>query len=401
MSRAYSIGGVDFHLLKRRGKTGKPIYYAAFLSDLLGSNGRRRYRAVRSTGSGNLALARKIALGMIEKGEVFAARSGLRNYLTTFWDPAVSEYLRGKATEGRAVSAAYCRNSLSLVKRYVLPYFEKRGIARLSDLTRPVLLAWRNFLFEKRGLDDEGRRISPRTVNAARQALFVPLQHAFDMGELPYHPGQGVKPVHETPERRQIFQLNEYAKLFAVEWPDIRYRTACLLAATTGMRTGEVRGLLVKNVHLDDGYLDVLTSWQDMEGLKPPKWGNERLGVQLSEPVVNAIREVLARHRWGAAPDAFVFFNIKSAQAPLHKHGIEYALRSAMKAAKLPGGRTFHSFRHSLVSHASANLSQAALRDFIGHTNVETTERYQHVTDADRAAMREIQAKILPFKKAQ
>jgi hypothetical protein len=35
----------------------------------------------------------------------------------------------------------------------------------------------------------EGRKISPRTVNAARQGLFVPLQHAVDMGEFPYHPG--------------------------------------------------------------------------------------------------------------------------------------------------------------------------------------------------------------------
>ena len=70
MRRAYSISGVDFHLLKRRSKAGKPIYYAGFLSDLIGSNGRRRYKAVRSTGAGNVALARKIA--MRKPTEVFA-----------------------------------------------------------------------------------------------------------------------------------------------------------------------------------------------------------------------------------------------------------------------------------------------------------------------------------------
>lgn len=221
------------------------------------------------------------------------------------------------------------------------------------------------------------------------------------MALLPYDPSAAIKPVHDEPAEREIFKLDEYKKLFAVEWADIRYKAACLLSATTGMRMGEVRGLLVKNVHLDKSYLDVLTSWQDAEGLKPPKWGSERIGVELSKPVITAIREVLALHRWGAEPQHFVFFSIDSSRRPIGKRALDSALRAAMKATKLPSGRTFHCFRHSLVSHAAASLSQTALRDFIGHTTVETTGRYQHVTDEDRAAMRKIQAKILPFKKAE
>jgi hypothetical protein len=105
--KLYSIGAVDFHLLKRKSKQGKGVYYVAFISDLIGKNGRRRYKAVRPTGTGNIALARKIANQMIEKGEVFAAKSGLRDFLLTFWDQEQSEYLRGKAAEGRPVSPAY------------------------------------------------------------------------------------------------------------------------------------------------------------------------------------------------------------------------------------------------------------------------------------------------------
>ncbi len=395
----YSFGDVEFHLLKRKSKKGKPIYYVGFLSDLVGKNGRRRYRAVRSTDTGNIALARKVANQMIEKGEVFASKSGIRDYLLTFWNPAESDYIKSKVQEGRSISVAYCANNLRLLETYVLPWLKARGIVQLADLNRKILLSWRVETYETYVTPG---KISPRTLNMARQALFVPLRHAVDVGLLPYHPGQGVKSVHETPEKRQIFQLDEYARLWAVDWPDIRYKTACLLSATTGMRMGEVRGLLVKNIHLakKKSYLDVVTSWQDVEGSKPPKWGSERLGIELPDTVADAIREVLAIHRWGARPDDFVFFNTDDPSIPIGRTGLEKAFKRAMKAAKLPGGRTFHSFRHSLVSH-STGLSAAALKDFIGHTNLETTEGYQHVTNADRAALRKVQAKILPFKKAQ
>jgi len=61
VAHQHSLGTVDYHLLKRKRKKGKPVYYVGFLDHLVGANGRRRYRAVRSTGAGNIALARKKA----------------------------------------------------------------------------------------------------------------------------------------------------------------------------------------------------------------------------------------------------------------------------------------------------------------------------------------------------
>ena len=54
------------------------------------------------------------------------------------------------------------------------------------------------------------------------------------------------------------------------------------------------------------------------------------------------------------------------------------------------------------VRYKAARLfSAAALRDFVGHRQKGTTERYHHVTDKDREAMHEIQAKTVLFMKAQ
>ncbi len=91
-------------------------------------------------------------------------------------------------------------------------------------------------------------------------AFFVALQWAVDMGMLPYHPGQGVRRVKEDTPSRPFFELDELARLFDT-WKKslgpsdtntsqtnrIAYG-ACLLAATTGARMGEVRGRVTTRI---------------------------------------------------------------------------------------------------------------------------------------------------------
>lgn len=384
------VSTVQFHLLRRKTKNGKPVYYVAFPSGELGKNGRPLYQAVRSTKAGNKELARKLALEMIEKGEVLVSRDDLRSFLLDFWS-VDSQYIRSRKAEGRKLSTVYIANSRALIENYVLPWFKDHGIFRFSDLNRENLTNWRNDLYES--------ILSHTTVNHARSALFIPLKWATDMGKFPFHPGTGVKPVAEETAKRQIFTLAECEKLWAVEWNDPRYRAACMLSAATGMRLGEVRGLLVKNLHLETGTLDILTSYQDREGLKGCKWGSERQDMPIPH-LVDTLHAVLRFHRWGAGPDHYVFFSTETPDRPIGKEAICNGLKAAMKTAGLPGGRTFHSFRHGFASYSS-ELSSGARRHYIGHTNETTFARYDHPTEADRKALVDVQARILPFKKAE
>ena len=378
---------MDYHLLKRKKKGGKVVYHAAFLSDLPGKNGKKQYRTIKSTGVGNRALAHKVARQMLEDGQVLASQDLLRDFLLTFWDPDKSEYLRSARAEGRTHAVAYLMGNRSTVDRYFLPYCNQHGISKLADLTRQNLLAWRNELFET--------GVGPRVINRTRTAVFTALAWAVEMNMLPHHPGQGVRPVKAKATERKIFELSELSKLFEKPWPDFRCYAGAALAATTGMRIGEVRGLQVKNLHLEAAYLDVVTNFQDEEGIKPPKWDSERIGVPLPPPTVKALEKVLQLHRWGAQPEHFVFFSTDSPSWPLNKHTLGNALTRACKAAGIPA-RPFHSFRHSFITHASHTLSPAALRYHVGHSNAETTERYQHLSEADRKALVDVQAKILP-----
>ena len=381
---------VQYHLLKRKpkkGKKGKAIYYAGFPGKELGKNGRPRYIAMRSTETGNKELAKKRATEMIEKGEVFVSRDDLCSFLLDFWSPD-SQYIQSRSDEGRAISIVYSDNSRALIKNHILPWFKEKGITQFSDLNYESVLEWRTEL--RKG------SLSPTTVNHARIALFTALRWGKKVKRFKFDPtALEVPSVAETPVKRQIFTLAEYEKLWAQEW-DPRYRAACMLSAATGMRLGEIRGLLVKNLHLE-GYVDIINNYQDREGLKECKWDSDRLNMPIPH-LVDILQEVLKLHPWGAQPDHYVFFS-ESPNRPACKKSIDHGLKKAMKAAGI-SGRTFHSFRHGFRSYSS-KLSSGARLYYMGHTNENTSAKYDHITEADREALQDIQAKIVPFRKAE
>jgi len=405
---------VDYHLIKRKDKHGRYWYRMGVLDAMPGKNGRPKYRAMRSLGieakrnkQGEFTKvardnAHKAARQLLQTDStLFAAKDSLRDFLETFWDYGKSEYIKGKRAEGRNISAQYAESSKAYVQTYFLPYFEDRGITKLSELNRRNLTEWRNHLYEHGNVKGEAKTITPSTQNKVRQAVFTALQWAVDMEMLPYHPGQGVRRVASKPAERRIFERSELGKLFSVQWTDKRAYAACLLAAETGMRLGEVRGLQWANVHLEAAYVDVLTNYVDYEGLKEPKWDSKRVGVAISPRCGMALKDLKDNHRWGATDSAFVFYAIDSDRRPMSKEAITLALQKAMKAAEIPTDRTFHCLRHSWITHATGQLPAHLLQRMAGHSQGATTERYQHVSDEHRKALADYASNIIQFEKAK
>ena len=295
----------------------------------------------------------------------------------------------------------------------VLPYFENRGVTTLADLSRRNITEWRNYLHENgclpeyepeekdSGESNRGRQSPPETISASTQnkvraAFFVALQWAVDMEMLPHHPGQGIKRVREQKQERPIFELVELASLFGAPWDDQRAYAACMLAATTGARMGEVRGLKIRNTHLADGYIDIVTNYVEGDGLKGPKWGSERIGVPISSRVVEVLRALLRMNPFANNPEAFVFFTESSERQPIDYKGIDIPLRARMKAVKITGGQTFHSFRHTYVTHLRGTIPESKLIRIVGHTNTLTTDRYTHESNEDRKTVRLAVDGLLP-----
>ncbi|MDY7028073.1 MAG: tyrosine-type recombinase/integrase [Spirochaetota bacterium] len=276
--------------------------------------------------------------------------------------------MKSKRAEGRNLSPVYCENNRKAIQKYFLLYMEYRRIKTLADLNKKVLLEWRNHLFEHGRIklpDDteEGSRLTAVTINKVRQAVHVALEHAEAIDLIPVNPMRSIKRVHETPQKVGFFEIDEVRKLFAHPWGDFRAYTASILSVSTGLRLGELQGLLWGNVDIEKQYLNVVTNWQDGQGIKPPKWGDVRYGVPFPSKIVEALETLKEMNPHPISPEAFVFFG-ETAESPIPRQILLRELKQAMKREGIPerqpthpdARRTFHSLRHTAGTLLAAKL---------------------------------------------
>jgi site-specific recombinase XerC len=92
-------------------------------------------------------------------------------------------------------------------------------------------------------MDLSKRGLAPKTINAVVDAGAVPLRWLHDRGALPKDPTEGLRRFSGTSKQRGILTTEETCKLFQTQWNDDRARVGSLVAATCGLRAGEVLAL--------------------------------------------------------------------------------------------------------------------------------------------------------------
>jgi site-specific recombinase XerD len=72
-------------------------------------------------------------------------------------------------------------------------------------------------------------------------------------------------------------------------------------------------------------------------------------------------------------------------------------MRLARTAAQLPATTVVHTLRHSYATHMlEAGVSIRLISAFLGHSSLETTLIYTHLTVVNEASARAAIAKLLP-----
>jgi integrase len=158
--------------------------------------------------------------------------------------------------------------------------------------------------------------------------------------------------------------------------------TLFLVAAFTGLRLGELLALRWHNVHFADAKLVVDASWSSGR-LSTPKSRKWRAVPLADQPAV-ALEELSRRARFSARDDLVFCSAIGDHLDP---SAVRRRYRRAQDAADLRPLR-FHDLRHSFGSLVIREFDPVAVKDFMGHAKITTTERYLHArsrrTDAAR-----------------
>jgi integrase len=310
--------------------------------------------------------ARTELLAQVDHGSyVEPSRLTLATFLRQQWLPGLTGQVRPTTLDG------YQR----AVERYVVPAV---GGVLLQRLTPAHL----NALY--------GRPLSARTVLAAHVTLSKALGDAARWGLVVRNVAQLADPP--KPGRHDIqtwtaAQLRAFLEHVAGD----RLYAAWLLAASTGMRRGEILGLRWADVDLDRARVSVrqtvvVANYRMV--VSEPKTSRGRRSIALDLRTVAALRawrtaQVAERLAWGPSwTDSGLVFTREDGSL-IHPHRLSTWFGRLVKAAGLPRIR-FHGLRHTHASLGlAAGVSTKVMSERLGHaTSSFTADVYQHVTPA-------------------
>ena len=322
-------------------------------------------------------------------------------FLREFWDYDKSLYLKDRRAHGKSITIRTCADNQATIKRDWEPYFRGK---RLAEITRRELKLF--------GIALKERGIAGKTVNNRILVGTQALRWAYLEKMIPEDVCEGLGGFVGGGKKRDILSMEETAELFIEKhWNDKMAYIAALLAATSGLRSGEIRALKradigdelfavktksgeTKNVYL----LHINHGWNYKDGLKAPKNG-EADTVHLLPEIRELLLELLETNTHKIeTSEKFIFWGIRK-DRPCGPQRLLKGLHRAIKDAKIDvTGRKIdmHSFRHlsgSELVKATGDIRkvQKALR----HKSVKATQIYiDHEAASDIAATGAIAAEV-------
>ncbi|MDR2701801.1 MAG: site-specific integrase [Spirochaetaceae bacterium] len=314
------------------------------------------------------------------------------SFLTAFWDWDTSPYIKEKLRKSHGIHKLHCLKQKQGITIYWEPFFKGRF---LGDITASDIDAFIN--------DMGNKEISASRKNVVIKAGTKPLRWAFSKGKIDKDPTRGHIMFSGEERKRDILNPTAAAAAFRAVWKDERAKLANMLAAVTGMRSGEILALRFQDIGPDCLY--IRGSWNRADKIKLPK-NNKIRKVELPFPdLIHGLLELAKQTPWGLTPDSFVFWTETKKDIPMWGRLFVDGLREALiqigftksEAAKY----MFHGWRHFFTSYMIRKLDKKLLKSQTGHLTDEMLAHYgDHETDGDReiiqATEREAFAGLLP-----
>ena len=376
----------DERLFRKSTSTGAVYYYHYYVDGV---------RLARSTGQRSRQAALNVLRHRVATGQLadparpkaplappadrssFTGDMEFVSYAADFfiWDRC--PYVRDKTIRGAHVTKGYVAYMRGLLVNYIMPYFSDFPV---KAIRRRDVNDWLLTL--------PGKGLGHGSSNKALSALSIIMEMAVFDELTDSNPCDSVRRFADDGRTRAAFSGKDVARLIAYDYHSTLMTAAVILAATTGMRSGEIRALRWQDVGLN--HIDVRHSISDTDGEKAPKSGKPR-----QVPLRHDVREKLALLYRGA-PEAYLF-TIDGA-SPVSKTFFQRGLKKAMKDLgidDMDGTLTFHSFRHFFnTCLVESGVPTIVVQSVVGHASDGMTKRYLHLEADALVAVKEAQSTI-------
>ena len=313
----------------------------------------------------------------------------------------LASWLRAKESGSKKIRPRTIEHYRLVVDKHIVPAIGKKPLAKLTPTDVERMLG-----AQLRG------GLSPRSVHHVRAVLRNALARAERDGKVSRNVARlAESPSVPEPDRGPVESFSENVGTFLRALEGDRLSGMYVVTLGLGLRLGEVTGLRWSDIDLDTAVLHVNKSLQWIRSagekaalpqLLEPKTEKSRRELQLSDPMVETLRQHRARWRdekLALGPLSLNEFDLVftgPAGEPLNPRVISEQFRAILRKADLPRIR-FHDLRHANASLLlTAHVPMEMLSKLLGHSNPTTTRNiYVHVLKPLQEEAKRAQARLL------
>jgi integrase len=307
----------------------------------------------------------------------------LQEYARNFFIPGKCPFIRlREESEGKRQPKTW-RTYRQLLADYILPTWGHFIIPAIRP--RPVF----DWLSKIKSIKKKHRFLSP----AQRKKLLLTFVLVFDQavfdGAIELNSLRTIPKLSANSKPRRIFLKSELVKMFPESeselieiWGSLKWAVFFLIIYETGLRPQEVVALMIEKYHPQLGGFAVVGAVDDKAELKGLK--TEGRGVKVKAALITKRTEGLLLKLKPPGSKGLVF--IARDRGPHRVSAVGQKFCRVLDRIDADGnpfirrfGRTLYSLRHNFNTAVRTALSDdAGLRDLMGHTTRESTERYDH-----------------------
>ncbi|MFQ7019587.1 MAG: tyrosine-type recombinase/integrase [Oscillospiraceae bacterium] len=260
-------------------------------------------------------------------------------------------------------------------ERNIKPFLGSKQISKITSADVQTLYR----KLQKEGSVDGGA-LSPATVCRIHSVLHQALNVAVDRHLIVKNPTDDVTLPKKVSTAKTILNDKQLERFMEAIKNDERWHDFFYLEITTGLRRGELCGLMWTDFDAEKGTLTVRRTLHNKEGggyyVGETKTGAGRRIIKLPPSTMQLLSE-----RKRTSISRWIFPNPIHPEDPIMPNSGYTRMKKLLVEAGLPNMR-FHDLRHTFATHAlTSGVDAKTLSGILGHTKTSfTLDTYTHVT---------------------
>jgi len=297
-----------------------------------------------------------------------------RMTLGEWLDRWLTEYKKGTVRPGTL--NGYRR----LIDSYIKPQLGYKQVALVT--AQDIQRMYRKLKEEGRVNEhpEFGRQLSDTVVHHIHSVLHEAMKDAVQAHIIPKNPTEGATAPKANYKPKRILTDRELDSFMEVIQKDEVWRDFFYTELTTGLRRGEICGLMWQDFDEECGTLKVCRT---LHSKKKGEYtvGETKTGQGMRTIILPKSTADVLRRRKAESISQWIFPNPVKPEDPVDPNSAYHHMKTLLKRAGLPGIR-FHDLRHTFATHAlTSGVDAKTLSGILGHTNASfTLDTYTHVT---------------------